>query len=658
MDATGWILFTVASALALAGALWLYRRREVPGRGRLPLALLRWAAVTLVLLLLFDPVIRVSGMPVARRPHVLLDASVSMTMPAEAGGESAWARASREAAGLAEGRPVVLFGVSAGAVSADSLPLLAPREAATRLLPALQAAAEAGASRVVVLTDGRIADAAAVRRWLPGLGLDLDLRIVGDTTLANLGLEEVEAPRWTQAGEPAEIRFGVAAAGPPGDSIRVGLYRAGQPVATAMVAWPRTGRIAGGVLRFTPEAAPDDAPVHYEIAIEGEDASPADDRRSAYIRVSDRPVGVVLLSLKPDWEPRFLLPTLGQALGVPVQGFLSTRTGFVRSAAGLDAGVRMDESDVRAAVAAADLLVLHGIDAATPEWVLEAGRAAPRLLVLPAGMIEGLGVPTDIAGFMAAEWYPSADVPPSPVAALLAGIDVAEAPPLSGLSRIDMPAGGWAPLHATRGRRGEPLPLLVAGETNGRRWAVATAEGYWRWAFRGGSARDLYDRLWSSVTGWLVREQAAVATASVWPVSQVLEAGEPVRWVAAGLAADSLLVRMEPEGGGDAIEGRADLRGDTAVLSPVPAGRYRYTVSAVAGDSTLTTASGELAVDAYSGDYALPRVSADDLRTGAVALGAEMRRGGRPVHTLPWLYLLLVALIATEWILRRRWGLR
>jgi DNA-directed RNA polymerase specialized sigma24 family protein len=55
MDPIGWVLYTIAAAAALAAALLLYGRMEAPGRGRRVLAVMRWAAVALLLLLIFDP---------------------------------------------------------------------------------------------------------------------------------------------------------------------------------------------------------------------------------------------------------------------------------------------------------------------------------------------------------------------------------------------------------------------------------------------------------------------------------------------------------------------------------------------------------------------------------------------------------------------------
>jgi hypothetical protein len=82
------------------------------------------------------------------------------------------------------------------------------------------------------------------------------------------------------------------------------------------------------------------------------------------------------------------------------------------------------------------------------------------------------------------------DIPASPVAPLLAGQELAGAWPLASLRPAVPPPGAWAPLLATRGRQGTPQPVVLAGTTAGRRWAVALGSGYWQWSFRGGTERN------------------------------------------------------------------------------------------------------------------------------------------------------------------------
>lgn len=656
MGATGWVLFATSSVACLAIALWMYQRLETPGRGRTVLAMLRWAALTVAILLLFDPVVPASGMPGPGRTQIVLDGSLSMRGPGVEGG-TAWAYAVAEAERRMADGAVLVFGATTRAVPVDSLADLAPTSPSSRLLPALQAAAESGVGGVTVLTDGRIEDAAEVRRWLPSLGIDVDFVIVSDTAAANRSLVELDAPRWAQAGEPATIEFGVVATGPAQDSVRVALLQDGEPLAEAAAAWPQPGRVATGTLRFVPAGGADPT-VRYEVRVMGTDALPEDDARAVHIRVGERPAGVVLIGLQPDWELRFLQPVLERALGLPVQGYLRTRDrGFVRSAAGLGTAEAVAEETVREAAAGADLLVLQGLGPASPEWAFEAGRTARRLLVLPAGEIDGLGVPVETGRPSPGEWYPSDDVPASPVAGLLAGIDATDAPPLTALTRPDLLASAWSPLLATRGRRGQPAPVLVAGETDGRRWAVATAEGYWRWAFRGGAPGELYARLWSSVAGWLVREQSAIAASAVWPATAVVGAGRSPRWISTGLGADSLRLTLLDGAGVAVTDTVVPVRGDTAT-TPAPAtGEYGWRATAFRADSTVAEATGRLTAETFSEDYSRPRVRLADLEAEGVAL-AGGRAGGRPLHALPWAYLLLVGLIGAEWILRRRWGLR
>ena len=79
-----WIIFALLAAGAVAYARWVYRRVDLPVPGTRRLWPLRAAALVLVLLLLFDPVVPWGGMGSSSR-WVLLDASLSMTA---GGGES------------------------------------------------------------------------------------------------------------------------------------------------------------------------------------------------------------------------------------------------------------------------------------------------------------------------------------------------------------------------------------------------------------------------------------------------------------------------------------------------------------------------------------------------------------------------------------------
>jgi hypothetical protein len=163
---SSWILFVGAAAATLALVWYLYRNWEPPGRGRWLLAGLRWGALLMLILLLINPPVPLPG--AARglaRERVLLDGSLSMLLPEHAGdGQTRWQRGVALARELAGTREVLVFGgATPRLIHPDSLAAMSPSSAESRLLPALQAASEAGTRRVVVITDGG-GDRSAVSR--------------------------------------------------------------------------------------------------------------------------------------------------------------------------------------------------------------------------------------------------------------------------------------------------------------------------------------------------------------------------------------------------------------------------------------------------------------------------------------------------------------
>ncbi|HEX7049149.1 MAG TPA: VWA domain-containing protein [Longimicrobiales bacterium] len=662
MSAANWALFALAAAGALAVVFYLYGRKETPGRGRLFLAGLRWAVLSILVLLLFDPMLPLPGRVTSgSRTQVLVDGSLSMSLPVAADDTTTrWERAVAEAGRLAGSRPVVVFGDGTAQRSAAALDSLRPDATSSRLLPALRAAAEGGARKVVVVTDGGIEDAAAVARTLPGLGLDVETRIVGGAGVASRALAEVDAPGWAKAGEPLRVRVGVTTVGGAGDSVAVVLREGGRVRARARLATAAPGRVATAVLEFTPEAPPGGGLVRYDVALEPADAAPADDARSIYVYVGEDPAGVVVVSFHPDWEPRFLQPVLTEALGLPVRGFLRAADGrYLQLGAGADAGAPAEATEVRRAVERADLVVLHALGSDAPDWARRAAARKHRVLIFPAEGGDVAGLPIDLAGAAPGEWYASGDLPASPLTPMLGSLDVEQLPPLVGVRAAGVPEGAWAALEAHRGRRGAGVPVVLAGEGEGRRWAVATAAGFWRWAFRGGDARQAYRRLWAALGGWLLHEEPSLSGAEIRPVQRVAARGAPMHWVAPGVVADSVALSITDTAGAVVLDTALALGSRDSLTTPaLPPGHYRYRARAIRGGDEVATAEGPVSVESYSPEF----TRAAAALTGFDAAGDDASlpggRSGAPLHTTPWPYLLLVLLVSTEWVLRRRWGLR
>ena len=275
-------------------------------------------------------------------------------------------------------------------------------------------------------------------------------------------------------------------------------------------------------------------------------------------------------------------------------------------------------------------------------------------------------------GQAAGEFYVVPELPPSPVAPLLEGLALEALAPLTSLARAEAETAEgtfWAPLLASRGRRGASQPVVVAGEVAGRRWVVALGSGYWRWSFRDEAGRTTYARLWGALAGWMMREEGVVAGAAIRPATRSIPRGVAPSWVVAGAAPDSLRVVATPAAGGAArTEVVRGTGSDTVRSAVLPPGDYDYVVTAFVSDSAATTvseAAGPLTVESYSPEFARDVVDLDALRAAATPAVAQdaadagnSRVRGRPLRASPAPWLLIIALLAAEWILRRRWGLR
>ena len=651
-----WIVFLLLAGAAAAGSAWLYRRREAPGRGRLLLAALRTTVLVLLLLLLFDPELPGSAGPGGASRAVLVDASLSMQLAADSV-STRWRAALDAAAREPSARVVIAFGDEARAVPPDSLASLSPAAGRSSLLPALQAAAEAGATRVTVITDGALDDLDETLRWLPRLGMAVSVVRIPPTG-ANRGITELRAPRWAEGGTQIEIHAGIASVGAEGDSVVVSALQDGRTLAQTVVALPGRGRVAPAALRFEAAAPASGTLARYDIVIGGADAVPDDDTRSVYVDVTAEPAGLVLVSFQPDWEPRFLLPVLERALGLPVQGFLrSGPATWVKIGTGLRGGVAASEAEVRRAVDAAGVVVLHGYGGASPPWARERASAARRVMILPAADPGDAAMPVAIGMAVAADWYVSETIPASPIAQHLAGLSAREIPPLPAMHIVDEEARAWAPAHVSRGRRGVAYPIALAGSSGPRRWVIALGEGYWRWAFRDPASRDVYERLWSALGGWLVEDQVAGRDA-VAPTARTFPRGQAARWVTSGAALDSFRLRLNGSGGAVVVDTVMHSAGaDTLVAPVVPPGHYAYAIRAFGADVEMAGA-GPISIESFSAEFTRPAVDMARLEAPAVSAASSVRRTGMPLRLSPLPWLLVITLLCAEWVLRRRWGLR
>jgi hypothetical protein len=194
-----------------------------------------------------------------------------------------------------------------------------------------------------------------------------------------------------------------------------------------------------------------------------------------------------------------------------------------------------------------------------------------------------------------------------------------------------------------RARRMDERPL-VSGSSKPRRVVVVSAAGLWRWKFRGGRSADAFTALWGSVFDWLTGD--ATDSRAAHPATAWVRAGEPVRW-RRGSARDSIatvVVRAADGRHADTLQLR--FAGETGVADTPPLAAGVYETHTAGGDGLLVVnASAEW----------LPR--RPNVRSGAVGSAPASDRAPR-ARTLWWLYAIALVALCTEWVLRRKVGLR
>ncbi|MBT4186700.1 MAG: hypothetical protein HOE14_05755, partial [Gemmatimonadales bacterium] len=306
------VLSFLALAVVVAGyAFWVYSRAELPVRGSRWMATVRASVLVLILALLFDPRLPGTNQP-GLSPHwVVLDASLSMSAGPQ--GRTPWDLAQVRAQQLVDdGWTLVSLGGAADPTGAG------PSGSETRLAPVLERAAESGARDVIVLSDLRIEDVPSVRAALESLPLQVEFEAMGDA-ISNVGVSSFDVPDAPRPGE--EVVADVEVHGHGNDSVTVDVFANGAQVGSERVILP-----APGLRRTVPVGITvpgEGGRVRYSARVSAStDDFQSDDEAIAYASVGYEEDALVLVSLSPNWEPRFLLPVLEDVTGLPTLGYL------------------------------------------------------------------------------------------------------------------------------------------------------------------------------------------------------------------------------------------------------------------------------------------------------------------------------------------------
>ena len=553
---------------------------------------------------------------------------------------------------------IMLFGERPRFVSADSVESIDFRDELSRLGPALVSAAEAGASDVLVLSDFRIDDVETLDSYSQTYGLDVKFERL-DMERRNVGVEDFMVFRNDPLEETVTAQASIFSEGLQEDeSITIEIFEEENLVVSEEV----NPISIGNTLMFEVEL-----PINHEasglleyrisLGILEDDFS-LDNQKSTFIdmRFSDKEI--VFLSMKPDWEPRFLLPVLSEVSGLSFEGFLSLGDDQFLSMNDIEGDESIvTESRVKRAVAASRILIVHGLAGDSPDWVVDAlDNSSSTIAFIEDGTAASkMGVSTQ-QSIVEGEWYLESSLKPSPLASTLSGIDLTSLAPLNAVLPMLDPNSYLRPIEFRRNGLGQIQAPLILNESDDSKQALVLASGFWRWSSRGGNSREVYRRLWSGVLGWLMASEVASNRRLVEPEVRVWSENDQSRWSAWGLANNSIHLMIYKD--------EKLVQDTTVIVNPesqffingLGLGSYSYRADDINSGDLL--GSGRFKVENHSLEwFRVPRDLVDiysDLPS-STAIGSGF---SRPLHTYIIPYLLIIIFLSIEWIGRRQRGLR
>lgn len=262
-------------------------------------------------------------------------------------------------------------------------------------------------------------------------------------------------------------------------------------------------------------------------------------------------------------------------------------------------------------------------------------------------------------------------------------------PALASIAPLGGPRPGATVLALTSGPGGARRALLAVQRFGEGRAMVFTGEAAWRWRMLLPSGDRSYETFWRQAVRWLalpaqdpvaLTVPAGAAPGERLSVSATVRshAFEPIRDAGVDLsitAPDGRLhhVPAAPEAG-PATNGRYVAR-----FTPEYPGIYRVQAVAKNGNASLGSAATSMLVGGADVEMADPRLNEPVLQRIAAASGGRVvsadqmdsllraLQAGVPSAALSvrrdlwhngWSLLALIALLAGEWIVRRKWGLR
>lgn len=705
---------------ALCLAFWTYFRLLAPlsRPARWTLWLLRGAAFFLVLFALWQPVATVawkdSGKPALA---VLIDRSGSTSLPGRGAGTTRAEEISsllpRIEESLSDRYRVQWYGFNTTLQSMQPDSALRP-DGPTAIGGALEdvvlRASSGSIAGIVLVSDGvstvgrdplRVASVSPVPIFTVPVGPSRPPQ--------DLQVRRVETNPTAWKGERLPFRISLESTGLAGRRARVVLREQGVEVESLEL------ELLGGAgveQDVTLETRPHGAGLTlYEIeATVNGDSVLANNRRAVAVRVLERKTKVLVAADGLDWDFAFLRRALAADTTLDYRFFVAEKPGAFRSGGSPD---RLPATAAELSEHAAVILLWttgHGFPSGFISSLGPFVRQGGGLFVL-GGPAAGEVVPPELARILPATAgagplsgrerasaltltseglrHPALALREDPGEAARA---VSSLPPIWRGTTLAPKAG--ARVLADFSTKSGAASAIVAGYHERGRVLWFSARGLWRWqltASGAGLPSDLLGQFALGLARWLA-EPVDRERFQVHPTRRVYQSGESVAFEATlwdegyqPVSGASVQLEVSPLDGAATplsvpLSGSGEAGGYEGTRPSLPPGAYRYraTARAVEGGAPLGTTEGRFWVETMGPEFARPwadhqtmqeiakrsgglSIEMASLRDLAGKIPRTLRSVGRIREIEIWnhwlLFVLFVALLSTEWFLRRRRGL-
>jgi hypothetical protein len=260
-------------------------------------------------------------------------------------------------------------------------------------------------------------------------------------------------------------------------------------------------------------------------------------------------------------------------------------------------------------------------------------------------------------------------------------------PALAASAPLGGPRPGATILALTKAPDGGVFPLVAVQRYGQGRSMVFAGEASWRWKMMVASTDRSYEFFWRQAARWLsstAPEPVAIGVPDAPEPGDAIAIDVDARDAAFAPVTDATIdaTLTLPGGATQPITMRhADAAGGrySAALGLDQPGLYRIHAEARRGATSLGMADRWMYVGGADREFADPRLNEGVLRRVARTSGGRYVRAGeaskvsswlqdtvpqnaapepRDLWHEPWAFAFIIVLLSTEWILRRRWGLR